>query len=55
MNETTIIVSAYLIYLLISINLTIWVRAHCKSAARSSWWTLFTATPSWQLPSTSCW
>lgn len=25
MNETTIIVSAYLIYLLISINLTIWV------------------------------
>jgi len=45
----------YLIYLTISIALTIWVAHTLHKNAASSWSTSFTGTSRWQIRLITCW
>ena len=49
-TANNIIVATYLVYVLISVSLTIWVARTLYKRGAFSWSTPFTATPNWPTP-----
>jgi len=49
------VVGTYVLYLVISVALTVWSPARCTRTDGSSWSTPFMAMRRWRIPSITCW